>query len=107
MTPGRSACFALALASIAGVAPVIAQDTSKFDCAKLAPSVQQAARDMSTLLPSIEKMDVETTLKGKASGELARTMTAYTQARQSLLKPLREYRDSLEELAHLLQRCAR
>jgi hypothetical protein len=105
MTPGRSACFALA--SIAGMAPAIAQDMSKFDCAKLAPSVQQAARDMSTLLPGIEKMDVETALKGKASGELARTMTAYTQARQALLKPLREYRDSLEELAHLLQRCAR
>jgi hypothetical protein len=60
-----------------------------------------------TLLPDIEKMDVEMKLKGKASGELARTMTAYTQARQALLKPLREYRDSLEELAHLLQRCAR
>jgi hypothetical protein len=107
MTPGRSACFALALTSIAAVAPATAQDASKFDCAKLAPSVQQAARDMSTLLPGIEKMDVETALKGKASGELARTMTAYTQARQALLKPLREYRDSLEELAHLLQRCAR
>ncbi len=62
---------------------------------------------MSTLLPEIEKADVETALKGKASGELARTVTAYTQARQALLKPLREYRDSLEELAHLLQRCAR
>jgi hypothetical protein len=46
-------------------------------------------------------------LKGKASGELARTMTANTQARQALLKSLRDYRDSLEELAHLLQRCAR
>ena len=105
MTPGR--CLALVLASMAGVAPAIPQDTPKFDCAKLAPSVQKAAREMSTLLPEIEKMDVETTLKGKASGELARTVTAYTQARQALLRPLREYRDSLEELAHLLQRCAR
>ena len=61
---------------------------------------------MSTLLPDIENTDVQTTLKGKASGELARTMTAYTEARQALLKPLRDYRDSLEELAHLLQRCA-
>jgi hypothetical protein len=34
-------------------------------------------------------------------------ITAYTQSRQVLLKPLRDYRDSLEELAHLLQRCAR
>ena len=107
MTPGRSACFALAIASVAGVGPSIAQDAPKFDCAKLAPSVQRAARDMSTLLPDVEKTDVETTLKGKASGELARTITAYTQARQALLKPLRDYRDSLEELAHLLQRCAR
>ena len=107
MTPGRSACFALALAAIAGAAPPIAQDTPKFDCAKLAPSVQKGAREMSMLLPDIEKTDVETMLKGKASGELARTLTAYMQARQALLKPLREYRDSLEELAHLLQRCAR
>jgi hypothetical protein len=109
MTSARSASFALAVAlgSIAGVAPAIAQDASKSDCARLAPSVQQAARDMSTLLPEIERMDVATALKGKVSGELARTMTAYTQARQALLKPLREYRDSLEELAHLIQRCAR
>ena len=57
--------LALALASIADVAPALAQDTSKFDCAKLAPSVQQAARDMSTLLPAIERMDVETTLKAR------------------------------------------
>jgi hypothetical protein len=61
---------------------------------------------MSTLLPDIERTDVETALKGKASGELARTIAAYTQARQALLKPLKDYRDSLEELAHLLQRCA-
>jgi hypothetical protein len=107
MTPGISACFALAIASIAGAGPGIAQDAPKFDCAKLAPSVQRGARDMSTLLPDVEKTDVETTLKDKASGELARTITAYTQARQALLKPLRDYRDSLEELAHLLQRCAR
>jgi len=44
---------------------------------------------MSTLLPDIENTDVQTTLKGKASGELARTITAYTEARQALLKPLR------------------
>jgi hypothetical protein len=43
---------------------------------------------MSTLLPDIENTDVQTTLKGKASGELAHTITAYTQARQALLKPL-------------------
>jgi hypothetical protein len=61
---------------------------------------------MSTLLPDIERTDVETTLKGRASGELARTITAYTQARQTLLKPLKDYRDSLEELTHLVQRCA-
>jgi hypothetical protein len=62
---------------------------------------------MSTLLPDIERTDVETALKGKASGELARTITAYTQARQAPLKPLKVYRDSLEEVAHLVQRCAR
>jgi hypothetical protein len=62
---------------------------------------------MSTLLPDIENAEVQATLKGKASGELAGTITTYTQARQALLKPLRDYRDSLEELAHLLQRCAR
>jgi hypothetical protein len=62
---------------------------------------------MSALLPFIEQTRVETALKGKAFGELADTITAYTQARQALLKPLRDYRDSLEELAHLLQRCAR
>jgi hypothetical protein len=33
---------------------------------------------MSTLLPDIERTDVETALKGKASGELARTIAAYT-----------------------------
>jgi hypothetical protein len=107
MTPGGSACFALAVASIAGAAPGIAQDPPKFDCARLAPFVQRQAREMSTLLPDIEKTEVQTTLKGKASGELARTITTYTEARQALLKPLRDYRDSLEELAHLLQRCAR
>ena len=83
------------------------KDTLKFDCARLAPLVQSQARQMSFLLPEIENTDVQTTLKGKASGELARTMTAYTEARQALLKPLRDYRDSLEELAHLLQRCGR
>jgi hypothetical protein len=107
MTPGRSAGFVLAIASIAGAAPGPAQDTPKSDCAWLAPLVQRQAREMSTLLPEVEKTDVETMLKGKASGELARTMTANTQARQALLKSLRDYRDSLEELAHLLQRCAR
>jgi hypothetical protein len=107
MTPGRSAGFALAIASIAGAAPGIAQDAPKFDCARLAPLVQRQAREMSTLLPDIENAEVQTTLKGKASGELVGTITAYTQARQALLKPLRDYRDSLEELAHLLQRCAR
>ena len=107
MTPGRSACFALALASIFGPGPGVAQDASKLDCARLAPLAQRAARDMSTLLPDVEKTDVETALKGKTSGELARTIAAYAQARQALLKPLRDYRDSLEELAHLLQRCAR
>ena len=107
MTPGRSAGFALAIASIAGAAPGIAQDAPQFDCARLAPLVQRQAREMSTLLPDIENTDMQTTLKGKASAELARTMTAYTEARQALLKPLRDYRDSLEELAHLLQRCAR
>jgi hypothetical protein len=85
----------------------LSEDTPKFDCARLAPSVQRGAREMSTLLPDIERTDVETALKGKASGELARTIIVYTQARQALLKPLKDYRDSLEELAHLLQRCAR
>ena len=37
--------------------------------------------------------------------ELARTVTAYTQARQALLKTLRNCRDSLKEPAHLLRRC--
>jgi hypothetical protein len=104
MTPGRSASFALAIASIAGAAPGVAQDAPKFDCARLAPLVQRQAREMSTLLPDIENTDVQTTLKGKASGELAHTIIAYSQARQALIKPLRDYRDSLEELAHLLQR---
>jgi len=107
MTPGTSAGFALAIASIASVAPGIVQDAPKFDRARLAPFVQRQAREMSTLLPDIENTDVQTTLKGKASGELARTITAYTQARQALLKTLRNYRDSLEEPAHLLRRCAR
>jgi len=69
--------------------------------------VQRAAREISVLLPDIEKSELEATLKGKASGELARSIAAYTQARQTLLKPLKDYRNSLEELAHLLQRCAR
>jgi len=107
MTPASSAGFAFAIASIAGAGPGIAQNAPKLDCARLAPVVQRQAREMSTLLPDIEDTDVQTTLKGKASGELARTVTAYTEARQALLKPLRDYRDSLEELAHLLQRCAR
>ena len=64
------------------------------------------ARERSTLLPVVEKTDVDS-LKGKVSGELDQAVTAHNQARQALLKPLREYRDSLEELAHLLQRCAR
>jgi hypothetical protein len=89
MTPARSACFALAIASIAGATPGIAQDAPKFDCARLAPLVQRHAREMSTLLPDIENTEVQTTLKGKASGELAGTIAAYTQARQALLKPLR------------------
>jgi hypothetical protein len=38
---------------------------------------------MSFLLPEIEKTDVQTTLNGKASGELARTITAYTQRREA------------------------
>ena len=59
-------CFALAIASIVAAAPGITQDTPKFDCARLAPSVQRAAREMSALLPEIEKTDVETTLKDKA-----------------------------------------
>jgi len=95
----KIAGFALAIASIAGAAPGIAQDAPKFDCARLAPLVQSQARQMSFLLPEIENTDVQTTLKGKASGELARTVTAYTEARQALLKPLRDYRDSLEEPA--------
>jgi hypothetical protein len=107
MTPTRSACFALAIASIAGAAPGIAQDTQKLDCELLAPLVQRQAREMYTLLPHVESTDVERMLKGKASGELARTITAYSETRQALLKPLRDFRDSLEELAHLLQRCAR
>ena len=107
ITSGRSVCFALAIASIVAAAPGITQDTPKFDCARLAPSVQRAAREMSALLPEIEKTDVETTLKDKVAGELARTLSTYSQARHALLKPLMDYRDSLEELAHLLQRCAR
>ena len=65
MAPGRAACFALAIASICGPAPGLAQDTSKLDCARLAPSVQRAAREMSTLLPEIERTEVETTLKAR------------------------------------------
>jgi hypothetical protein len=100
-------CLALALMAIGGIRPGTAQDTPKFDCAKLAPGTQRMARDMSTLLPEIEKTDLESALKGKASGELARSITVYGQARQALIKPLRDYRDSLEELAYLIQRCAR
>jgi hypothetical protein len=107
MRPRSSPGLALAIVSMACAAPAIAQETPKFDCAKLAPVVQRQAREMSALLPDIENTNVETMLNGKASGELARTITNYTQARQDLLKPLRNYRDSLEELAHLLQRCAR
>jgi hypothetical protein len=107
VTPGISVCFALAFVSIAGAAPATVQDTPKFDCARLAPSAQRAAREMSALLLEIEKTDLEAGLKNKASDELARTLSAYTQTRQGLLKPLKDYRDSLEELAHLLQRCAR
>jgi hypothetical protein len=106
MRAGRSAWLAFAIASIAGTTG-IAQDAPQFDCARLAPSVQRAAREISVLLPDIEKSELEATLKGKASGELARSIAAYTQARQALLKPLKDYRNSLEELAHLLQRCAR
>jgi hypothetical protein len=107
MTLGRSACFALALASIAGAPPSAAEDTPKFDCARLAPLVQREAREMSALLPTIERTDVDTAVKGKVPSELERRMTAYMQARQALLKPLRDYRDSLEELAYVLQSCAR
>ncbi len=71
MTPGRSARFALAIASISGAGPGIAQDAPKFDCARLAPLVQRLAREMSFLLPEIENTDVQTTLKGKASCALA------------------------------------
>jgi hypothetical protein len=107
MTLGRSVCFALALASIADAPPGAAEDMPKFDCARLAPLVQREAREMSALLPTIERTDVDTTLKGRVSGELERRMTAHMQARQALIKPLRDYRDSLEELAYVLQRCAR
>jgi hypothetical protein len=65
-TLGRSACFALAIAAIDGAAP--AQTPLKLDCDMLAPSVQRQARQMSALLPEIEKTEVERTLKGKASG---------------------------------------
>jgi hypothetical protein len=74
MTPGSSAGRALAIASMAGAALGIAQEMPKVDCAKLAPVVQRQAREMSALLPDIENTDVETMLKGKASGELARTI---------------------------------
>jgi hypothetical protein len=100
-------CLALAMVTICGMRSGTAQETPKFDCAKLAPGAQRMARDMSALLPEIERTDLETALKGKASGELARSITVYGQARQALLKPLRDYRDSLEELAYLIQRCAR
>jgi hypothetical protein len=63
MTLGRSAGFALAIASIAGAAPGIAQDAPKFDCARLAPLMQRQAREMSTLLPDIENAEVQTTLE--------------------------------------------
>ena len=106
MTTARLTSFAFATALLVGAAPGTAQVSLQFDCARLAPAVQRAAREMSTLLPVVEKTDIDS-LKGKVSGELEQAVTAHNQARQALLKPLREYRDSLEELAHLLQRCAR
>ena len=106
MTTARLTSFAFATALLVGGAPGTAQVPSRLDCARLAPTVQRAAREMSTLLPIVEKTDVDS-LKGQVSGELEQAVTAHNQARQALLKPLREYRDSLEELAHLLQRCAR
>jgi hypothetical protein len=106
MTTARLTSFAFATALLVGPAPGTAQVPSRLDCARLAPTVQRAAREMSTLLPIVEKTDVDS-LKGQVSGELEQAVTAHNQARQALLKPLREYRDSLEELAHLLQRCAR
>ena len=106
MTTARLTSFAFATALLVGAAPGTAQVPLQFDCARLAPAVQRTAREMSTLLPVVEKTDIDS-LKGKVSGELEQAVTAHNQARQALLKPLREYRDSLEELAHLLQRCAR
>src|SRR6266511_6066079 len=50
----------------------------------------------------VEKTDIDS-LKGQVSGELEQAVTAHNQARQALLKPLREYRDSLEELAKPLR----
>jgi len=106
MTTARLTSFAFATALLVGAAPGTAQVPSRLDCARLAPIVQRTAREMSTLLPIVEKTDVDS-FKGQVSGELEQAVTAHNQARQALLKPLREYRDSLEELAHLLQRCAR
>jgi hypothetical protein len=106
MTPGRPAGFAFALASIAGAAPGIAQDASKFVLfafAREAPALhsQKCPRSCQTSRTRRCRRRL------KARPPLAGTITAYTQARQALLKPLRDYRDSLEERAHLLQRCAR
>jgi hypothetical protein len=106
MTTARLTSLAFATALLVGAAPGTAQVPLQLDCARLAPVVQRTAREMSTLLPVVEKTDIDS-LKGKVSGELEQAVTAHNQARQALLKPLREYRDSLEELAHLLQRCAR
>jgi hypothetical protein len=44
---------------------------------------------------------------GQESPSLPHFIAPHPDAENRLLKPLREYRDSLEELAHLLQRCAR
>jgi hypothetical protein len=106
MTTARLTSFAFATTLLVAAGSGMAQVSLQFDCARLAPVVQRTAREMSTLLPVVEKTDTDS-LKGKASGELEQALTAHNQARQALLKPLREYRDSLEELAHLLQRCAR
>ena len=106
MITARLTSFAFAIALLVGAAPGTAQVPAQLDCARLAPTVQRAASEMSTLLPVVEKTDIYS-LKGKVSGELEQAVTAHDQARRALLGPLREYRDSLEELAHLLQRCAR
>jgi hypothetical protein len=106
MTTAKITSFAFATTLLVGAAPGSAQVSLQSDCVRLAPAVQRTAREMSALLPVVEKTDIDS-LKGKVSGELEQAVTAHNQARQALLKPLREYRDSLEELAHLLQRCAR